>query len=177
MNYVVLGLFVTNLLGLTGSVFLMIAHGIVSAGLFFMVGFLYDRYKTRVVRYYSGLVTFMPIYALFFFIFTLANMSFPGTCNFIGEALILFGVIQNNVFACWLAAVGIVFCAVYSIWLFNRIMYGPVSASLINFSDLSYKEFVTLLPLVILTLVLGIFPNYILGQLDDFAYTLIEFYN
>lgn len=115
MNYVVLGLFVTNIIGITGSIFLMIGHGIVSAGLFFMVGFLYDRYKTRVVKYYSGLVTFMPLYASCFFILTLANMSFPGTCNFIGEALILLGVIQNNLLATWLAAIGIIFCAIYSI--------------------------------------------------------------
>jgi len=98
MNYVVLGVLGTNVLSVSGSIFLMIAHGIVSAGLFFMIGFLYDRYKTRNIRYYRGLVSFMPIYAFCLFIFSLANMSFPGTCNFIGEALILFGVIQDNIF-------------------------------------------------------------------------------
>lgn len=98
MNYVVLGVFGTNILSLAGSIFLMVGHGIVSAGLFFMIGFLYDRYKTRNIRYYRGLVAFMPMYALFLFIFSLANMSFPGTCNFIGEAIILFGVVQNNFF-------------------------------------------------------------------------------
>jgi NADH:ubiquinone oxidoreductase subunit 4 (subunit M) len=98
MNYVVLGVLGTNAMSLSGSIFLMVGHGIVSAGLFFMVGFLYDRYKTRNIRYYRGLVSFMPLYALFLFVFSLANMSFPGTCNFIGEAIILFGVIQNNIF-------------------------------------------------------------------------------
>lgn len=115
MNYVVLGVFGTNLLSLMGSVFLMIGHGVVSAGLFFMIGFLYDRYKTRNIRYYRGLVSFMPVYALCLFIFSLANMSFPGTCNFIGEAVILFGVIQNNILVAWISAIGIIFCAVYTI--------------------------------------------------------------
>jgi len=97
MSYVVLGALGTNVLSVAGSVFLMFGHGIVSAGLFFMIGFLYDRYKTRNIRYYRGLVAFMPLYAVFLFVFSLANMSFPGTCNFIGEALVLFGVFQNNV--------------------------------------------------------------------------------
>lgn len=97
MNYVVLGILSTNLLGISGSIFLMIGHGIVSAGLFFMIGFLYDRYKTRNIRYYRGLVAFMPLYAVSLFILSLANMSFPGTCNFIGEAVILFGILGNNV--------------------------------------------------------------------------------
>jgi NADH:ubiquinone oxidoreductase subunit 4 (subunit M) len=99
MNYVVLGVFGTNILSLTGAIFLMIGHGIVSAGLFFMIGFLYDRYKTRNIRYYRGLISFMPLYGLFLFILSLANMSFPGTCNFIGESIILFGVLFNNIFA------------------------------------------------------------------------------
>jgi NADH:ubiquinone oxidoreductase subunit 4 (subunit M) len=98
MNYVVLGVFGTNILSVAGSIFLMIGHGIVSAGLFFLIGFLYDRYKTRNIRYYRGLVSFMPFYALSFFILSLANMSFPGTCNFVGEAIILFGIVQNNIF-------------------------------------------------------------------------------
>jgi len=98
MNYVVLGVLGTNLLSVAGSIFLMVGHGIVSAGLFFMIGFLYDRYKTRNIRYYRGLVNFMPLYAVCLFIFSLANMSFPGTRNFIGEALILFGIIQDNFF-------------------------------------------------------------------------------
>jgi proton-translocating NADH-quinone oxidoreductase chain M len=97
MNYVVLGIFSTNILSVAGSVFLMLGHGIVSAGLFFMVGFLYDRYKTRNIRYYRGLVSLMPLYSFFFFILSLANMSFPGSCNFIGESLILFGVAQNSI--------------------------------------------------------------------------------
>lgn len=97
MNYVVLGVFSASPLSVAGSIFLMIAHGLVSAGLFFLVGFMYDRYKTRNIRYYRGMVTFMPTYAAMFLVFTLANMSFPGTCNFVGEALVLVGLTQSNI--------------------------------------------------------------------------------
>jgi NADH-quinone oxidoreductase subunit M len=176
MNYVVLGVFGSNLLSLTGSIFLMVGHGIVSAGLFFMIGFLYDRYKTRNIRYYRGLVSFMPVYALFLFIFSLANMSFPGTCNFIGEAIILFGILQNNILTAWVAAVGIIFCAIYTIWLFNRTMYGPITPTIVNFADLSYKEIFVLAPLVVLTIYLGLFPNYIFSQLTDICTLLLENY-
>lgn len=176
MNYVVLGVFGTNILSLAGSIFLMVGHGIVSAGLFFMIGFLYDRYKTRNIRYYRGLVAFMPMYALFLFIFSLANMSFPGTCNFIGESVILFGVVQNNIFVAWVAAVGIIFCAVYTIWLFNRIMYGPITPVITTFADLSYKEIFVLTPLLFLTLYLGLAPNYLFNQLTDTCLILLEWY-
>lgn len=176
MNYVVLGVLGTNVMSLSGSIFLMVGHGIVSAGLFFMVGFLYDRYKTRNIRYYRGLVSFMPLYALFLFVFSLANMSFPGTCNFIGEAVILFGVIQNNLFVAWIASVGIIFCAIYTIWLFNRIMYGPVTPMITTFADLSFKEMFVLTPLLILTLYLGIFPNYLITQILDLTWLLLENY-
>lgn len=177
MNYVVLGVFGANSLSLAGSIFLMIAHGIVSAGLFFLIGFLYDRYKTRNIRYYRGLIAFMPIYGVSFFILSLANMSFPGTCNFIGEAIILFGITQINVLITWLAAIGIIFCAIYTIWLFNRIMYGPITPTIDTFADLSKKEFFTIFPLLVLTIFLGIFPNLILLLLDEFIYITLEYYN
>lgn len=177
MNYVVLGVFGVNMLSFSGSIFLMIGHGIVSAGLFFLIGFLYDRYKTRNIRYYRGLVAFMPIYALSFFIFSLANMSFPGTCNFIGEAIILFGLTQTNLLVSWFAAVGIIFCAIYTIWLFNRTMYGPITPFILSFSDLSKKEFFVVLPLLLLTFLLGIFPNIIFNLLDEFSYITLEYYN
>lgn len=177
MNYVVLGVFGLNSLSFSGSIFLMIGHGLVSAGLFFLIGFMYDRYKTRNVRYYRGMVSFMPLYTVIFLVFTLANMSFPGTCNFVGEALILFGITQTNILISWLAAIGIVFCAVYSIWLFNRTMLGPITPCIENFSDLSKKEFFTVFPLVVLTLVFGLFPNIILNILQETVAVHLTYYN
>jgi NADH-quinone oxidoreductase subunit M len=115
MNLIVLGLFSNSQQGLEGAVYLMVGHGFVSSVLFFCVGILYDRYHTRSLTYYSGLVQVMPVFAVFFFISTLANMSFPGTSNFIGELLIFIGLFQKNYFILLFASSGIVLSAVYSI--------------------------------------------------------------
>jgi len=115
MNFVVLGIFSFTHQGLDGSIYLMLAHGIVSVALFFCVGVLYDRYHTRSIKHYSGLVQVMPLFCIFLFLFTLANMSFPGTSNFVGELLILAGVFSANSFVMVVMASGIVGSAVYSI--------------------------------------------------------------
>ena len=93
MNFCILGIFSFNVEGLEGSFLLMFGHGLVSAGLFFLVGSLYDRYHSKLLHYYGGLAQTMPLFSFFFFIFILANFSFPGTVNFIGEALILLGIL------------------------------------------------------------------------------------
>jgi NADH:ubiquinone oxidoreductase subunit 4 (subunit M) len=115
MNLIVLGLFSLSYQGIDGAIYLMIGHGIVSSALFFCVGVLYDRYHTRSLRHYSGLVQVMPLFAITFFVFTLANMSFPGTSNFVGEFLIFAGIFQKNPFIMVLSATGVVLSAVYSI--------------------------------------------------------------
>jgi NADH:ubiquinone oxidoreductase subunit 4 (subunit M) len=115
MSFVILGLFTSNIQGICGSVFLMLSHGIVSSGLFFCIGCIYDRYKTRILRYYSGLVSTMPLFSLCFFILILSNISFPGTSSFIGEFLILVGLFENNHFAALVSCFSIILTAVYSI--------------------------------------------------------------
>jgi proton-translocating NADH-quinone oxidoreductase chain M len=99
MNLAILGLFSNDYHGIEGSIYLMLAHGVVSSAMFFCVGVLYERYHTRLIRYYGGLVTVMPVFASFFMVFSLANMSLPGTCNFIGEFLIFVGLFGLNTFA------------------------------------------------------------------------------
>ncbi|KAF5810950.1 putative NADH:ubiquinone reductase (H(+)-translocating) [Helianthus annuus] len=96
MNLVTIGMFSLNIQGIGGSILLMLSHGLVSSTLFLCVGVLYDRHKTRLVRYYGGLVSAMPNFSTVFFFFTLANMSLPGTSSFIGEFLILVGAFQRN---------------------------------------------------------------------------------
>lgn len=115
MNLVMLGLFSNNQQGIEGAIYLMIGHGVVSTALFFCVGVLYDRYHTRVFRYYGGLVTVMPLFASFFFAFTLANMSFPGTSNFLGELLIFLGIFASNTAVLIFSTAGIVGAAIYSV--------------------------------------------------------------
>jgi NADH-quinone oxidoreductase subunit M len=115
MSFVILGLFSINILGIAGSIFLMISHGIVSGGLFFLVGCVYDRFKTRILFYYSGLVTIMPLFAILLFLLILGNISFPGTSGFIGELMILLGVFETNLFTALLSTFSIVLTAIYSI--------------------------------------------------------------
>jgi NADH:ubiquinone oxidoreductase subunit 4 (subunit M) len=115
MNLVMLGLFSNNQQGIEGAIYLMLGHGVVSTALFFAVGVLYDRHHTRLLRYYGGVVTVMPLFAAFFFMFTLANMSFPATSNFLGELLIFIGIFANNSTVLVFSTAGIVLSAVYSV--------------------------------------------------------------
>lgn len=116
MNLVLLAIFCNVQQGLDGAVYLMIGHGIVSTGLFFCVGVLYARYHSRFVRYYGGMVVVMPLFVGAFFVLTLANMSFPGTCNFIGELLILTGLAARRSISLLLGgSVGVILAAVYAI--------------------------------------------------------------
>jgi NADH-quinone oxidoreductase subunit M len=116
----------------------MLGHGVVSSALFLCIGILYDRYHTRNILYYGGLVQVMPIFSVFFLIFTLANIGMPGTVNFVGEFLVLIGVFKFNTTVAVLASIGMILGAVYAIWLYNRIMFGQIaSLSLLKFSDLS----------------------------------------
>lgn len=115
MNLCTVGIFSLNHQGIQGSIFLMLGHGIVSSALFFLVGMLYDRYYTKFLRYYGGLVITMPIFASIFFFFSMANLGFPGTCNFVGEFLILAGVTSKNISIMILTASGMLFSSLYSI--------------------------------------------------------------
>lgn len=114
MNLVMLGLFSFNQQGLEGAIYLMVGHGVVSAALFFCVGVLYDRHHSRLLRYYGGLVAVMPLFAAFFLAFTLANMGFPGTSNFLGETLVFLGIFALSSTVMLFASPGIVLSAAYS---------------------------------------------------------------
>lgn len=181
MNYALLGLFTNTSCGLEGSLYLMIGHGIVSSGLFICIGILYDRYHTRNILYYGGLVNFMPLFSIFFFILILANIGFPGTINFIGEFLTLVGIVDWGLFIGFFAGLSMVLGAVYSIWLYNRLMFGVLDlnetekrSSLSLFCDLSRREFYLLLPFIYLTLILGIYPAPILDSLTFFVNNYIS---
>jgi len=162
MNFVTIGLFSFNLQAIEGSLLVMLSHGLVSSALFICVGILYDRYKTRIIKYYRGLTVTMPIFAVFFMFLTLANISFPGTFSFVGEFLILLGAFQENTTVTLLASTGMILGTAYSIWLYNRISFGSITASLNYFNDITAREFYILIPFVILIVVFGIYPDIIL---------------
>ena len=160
MNLVVIGIFSFNLIGLEGSILQSLSHGFVASALFLIIGIVYDRHKTRVVQYYSGLASVMPVYTLFFLFFTLANISFPGTSNFIGEFLILVGCVKVNKTVAFFSATGIVFSGIYSLWLFNRVCFGNLKTQYIGkFLDLNTREVLIFSPLVLGTIGVGLWPD------------------
>ena len=166
MAYVTLGIFSFDLPSLEGSILLMLSHGLVSSALFMCVGIIYDRHKTRIIKYYSGLIQVMPLFVTIFFIFTLANLSFPTTFGSIGEFLVLVGLFQTNKIVTFLASVGMVLGAAYSIWLWNRISCGNLKVYFITtYADLNYREILIFLPLIFLTFFFGIYPEIIMDTL------------
>ena len=175
MNFVMLGLFSSNYQGLHGSLYLMLSHGIVSGALFICVGILYDRYHSRILNYYGGLATFMPIFSGFFLIFTLANIGLPGTSSFVGEFLIILGLLQFNYFFIFISATSVILSSVYGLWLFNRVMFGQLQVKYIfKFCDLTNREFFLLLPLGFLSIFGGIYPKVFF---DTFEITIMYMIN
>jgi len=160
MNLGTVGIFSLNFQGIQGSIFLMLSHGIVSSALFFLVGMLYDRYYTKFLKYYGGIAIKMPIYSSILLFFSLANLGFPGTSNFIGEFLILIGVVEKNTSIMVLTATGMLFSSIYSIWLFNRLCFGNIKIVFIKeYQDLTKREYFCLFPLIFLTVLLGVAPD------------------
>lgn len=175
MNFVTIGMFSLNAQGVAGSILLMLSHGLVSSALFLCIGVLYDRYKTRLVRYYGGIVHTMPLFSLIFLFFTLANMSLPGTSSFIGEFLILVGAFQRNTLIATLAALGMVLGAAYSLWLYNRVVFGNLKPwYLSKFSDLNRREVFILIPFIVGVLWMGIYPEIFLESMHCSVSNLIQ---
>lgn len=171
-----LALFSNTIQGIEGAILLSIAHGFVSPALFMLVGgVLYDRYHTRTIRVFRGMVLSMPLFAVFFFFFSMYNIATPTSLNWIGELLSLMGIFQSNPIAGALMSTGIILSACYSIWLFSRICYGESSKilSIIGAYDLTRREFMILLTLLIPTVFFGLFPNTLLVDLHYTVSTII----
>ena len=163
MNVCTLGLFSLTTQGIEGAILLMIGHGVVSSTLFLLVGVLYDRHHTRLVKYYGGLAQVMPVFSAFFLYFSLANMGLPGTSNFIGELLVFVGGWCRTPLATALAAWGTVLGAAYSLWLYNRIAFGTLKHKYFDtFCDLTLFEVLVLSFMCWLSLLLGVYPKPVL---------------
>ena len=175
MNLVIIGIFSFNMIGLEGAIFQSLSHGFVASALFLIIGIVYDRYHTRIVKYYSGLASVMPLYILIFVFFTMANISFPGTSSFVGEFLILTGSFKCSTSVAFLGATGVILGGAYSLWLLNRIAFGNIKLQYCEkFLDLNKREFMCFLPLILGTLFLGICPNIVLSSLKSSVNYLIE---
>ncbi|MBL4595973.1 MAG: NADH-quinone oxidoreductase subunit M [Robiginitomaculum sp.] len=175
MGFVTMGLFAMNLAGLQGAMFQMLSHGIISGALFLIVGVIYDRMHTREIAEYGGLVQRMPIYAAIFMLFTMANVGLPATSGFIGEILTLVGAFQANTWVAFGAATGVILSAVYALNLYREVVYGELTnPKLVAITDVTRREIVMFTPLVVATLVFGIFPTLITDITGPSVEALLE---
>ena len=178
MGFVTMGIFAVTAQGVAGGIFQMISHGIVSAALFLCVGVIYDRMHTREIAAYGGLVNRMPLYAFVFMVFTLANIGLPGTSGFVGEFLTLIGTFRVNNWVATLATIGTILSAAYALWLYRKVIFGKLEkASLFNIKDIGWREITILAPLVILTILLGVYPKPVLDISSVSVTALIDNYH
>lgn len=180
MNFALIGMFCFNKVALLGSFYLMFGHGLVSGGLFLLIGILYERYGTRSIFYYGGLMKVMPHFCTLFLILSLANMGFPGLVNFVGEFLIMLGIAEENLLLFFLTSLGFILSAVYSIWLFNRLAFGNIKTNYLKkFKDITTLEVALTLvkPLIVFVFIFGIFTKIITLLLDHtLTYYLIDYH-
>jgi NADH-quinone oxidoreductase subunit M len=163
MGFVTMGIFAGTMQGIHGGVFQMVSHGIVSGALFLCVGVVYDRMHTREIAAYGGLVNRMPLYALVFLVFTMANVGLPGTSGFVGEFLSLIGTFKVSIPTAVAATLGVILSAAYALWLYRKIVFGAlVKPTLATIKDLTLREGLTLVPLVALTILFGVYPKPVL---------------
>jgi NADH-quinone oxidoreductase subunit M len=178
MGFVTMGIFAATTQGIAGGIFQMISHGIVSGALFLCVGVIYDRMHTREIAAYGGLVNRMPLYAAVFMVFTLANVGLPGTTGFVGEFLALLGTFRVNTWVAFLATTGVILSAAYALWLYRKVIFGALEKpSLARIMDLDRREVLVFAPLVILTILFGIYPKPVLDMSSASVAALIETYN
>ena len=160
MGFVTMGIFSGNAQGVQGAVYLMISHGLVAGALFLCVGVLYDRTHSLAIASYGGIVQRMPLYAVAFMVFTMANVGLPGTSGFVGEFLTLVGAFQSNTWVAFFATTGVILSAAYALYLYRRVVFGVIEKSNLKaIADLSPREIATLLPLGLLVLYYGVHPQ------------------
>ena len=175
MGFVTLGIFTFTLQGIEGAIIQMISHGIVSAALFLCVGVVYDRLHTREIERYGGLVNRMPFYSFAFMIFILASLGLPGTSGFVGEFLVLLSIFSINTYFAVFATTGVVLAATYSLWLYRKVIFGAlVKDDLMDIIDLTRKEIIIFVPLIFLTLFIGIYPKPVIDIIEPATSNMVE---
>ena len=177
MGFVTLGIFSSNLQGLHGAIIQMISHGIISAALFFSIGSIYNRYKTKEINFYGGLGHKMSKFSVFFLIFTLGAIGFPGTSGFIGEYLTLLSVYSKSTLVAFLSATGVVLAASYMLILYKRVFLGVVNERIEKKTErLNFFEILTYSILAVVIFIFGIKPNLILDYTSSSLERIIKLY-
>jgi NADH-quinone oxidoreductase subunit M len=175
MGFVTLGTFAFNQQGLEGAMIQMVSHGLVSGALFLCVGVIYDRMHTRDISKYGGVVNVMPYYAATFMVFTMASVGLPGTSGFVGEMLVIVGSYQAAAWATIGAATGLVLGAAYMLWLYRRVVFGVITNDEVkHMRDLSVREHLYFVPIIVLVLWLGIYPSTISHSLSPSIAKVVE---
>jgi NADH-quinone oxidoreductase subunit M len=175
MGFVTMGIFSGTEQGVQGAIFQMLSHGVISGALFLCVGVVYDRMHTREIAFYGGLVNRMPVYAAVFMLFTMGNVGLPGTSGFPGEILTMVGAFQVNAWVAAGAALGVIFSAAYALTLYRKVAFGVIeNPKLDRITDLDTREWVTFVPLVIATLIMGLAPAYVLDFTQNSAQTIVS---
>lgn len=179
MGFVILGMFSFTEIGMQGAVFQMLAHGISTGALFLLVGFIYERRHTREIKEFGGLANIMPIYATIFVITTMSSIGLPFLNGFVGEFMIMLGMWKStilgitsgvnwNYIAVMLAGTGVIFAAVYLLWMVQRVFFGKVTKDENRtLSDLSYREIGLMAPLLVLMVYMGVYPTPFLKRMDE----------
>lgn len=175
LGFVMLGMFALTSQGVEGSILQMINHGLSTGALFLIVGMIYERRHTRLIVEFGGLSKVMPIFAVFFMVFTLSSIGLPGLNGFIGEFLILLGSFKVFTWYTVFAASGVIFAAVYMLWMFQRVMFGEITnPKNLNLKDLDVREIAVLVPILIFVVWIGIYPNTFLRPMEPSVKNFIQ---
>ncbi len=175
MGFVTLGIFVFNRQGIQGAILQMFNHGITTGALFMAIGQLYDRTHSRLISDYGGLHKTMPRFVALFCLFSVASFGLPGTCNFIGEFLVLIGASDKSFVMVLLSMGGIVLAAAYMLWMLQRVTLGePATKAASLLPDLTRRELVTVIPLAVLVLWIGLYPGPLMEMMDASVTSLVQ---
>ncbi len=174
LGFVVLGIFAFNMSGIEGAIYQMCNHGVSTGALFILVGLLYDRRHTRLIKEFGGLATTIPVFSTFFMIVALSSLGLPMLNGFVGEFLIIVGAFgQRHIYGV-LAALGVVLTAVYLLWMYQRVFYGEVTNEKNRVPDCTLREKIILVTVVAVILGMGIYPQLFLRKLDTTVTQIIQ---
>lgn len=174
MGFIILGIFALTSQSLQGSVFQMISHGLTTGALFLLIGMIYDRTHTRAISDYGGLASVMPVYAGIFLFSAFASAGLPGLSGFVGEFTVLVGSYLTLPALTIIAGVGVILAAVYLLWAYERVFTGPLNPRLEGLKDLGFRELAIMVPIVVLTLGLGVYPKPVMDRIQPSVESILD---
>jgi NADH-quinone oxidoreductase subunit M len=175
LGFVMLGIFAFNSQGLDGAVLQMVNHGLSTGALFLLVGMLYDRRHTREIGDFGGVTKVMPMFAAFFLVVSLSSIGLPGLNGFVGEFLVLLGAFQTIPIFAIIGALGVILAAVYMLWMYQRVMFGEVTHAVNKqLTDLTLREVVVLVPVVLVIVWIGLYPQPFLRRMEASTRAIVE---